>query len=138
MHKYAMLALMAIAAFISQAGIADESTKEAKLLGTWRLVEAKYLGKESKLPSQFTTIMHVTSTHRMFMGYDDQGNITRAAGGPYVLQGNELIETPEYGFGKGLDAVLGKRRSYTWRIEGDRCYLSAKNEEETWSRVERK
>ncbi len=54
---------------------------------------------------------------------------TRAAGGPYVLQENELIETPEYGFGKELDAVLGKRRSYTRKVE---C------EEETWEQVERK
>src|SRR5512138_343792 len=113
------------------------------LVGTWKMVSAKYGGQESKLPEGVTTVKHVTPTQFMWASYDKDGQVTRAAGGVYTLKGEVYEETPEYGISSDFDLIKGKAQTFKWKVEGNKWYHSGKLSngltiEEVWERVERK
>jgi hypothetical protein len=140
---------------------------ENQLVGTWKLVSAKYGGSQSTLPERVTTLKpvtptqngwsgsmllpdlrvttlkHVTPTQFMWASYDTDGKVTRAAGGGYTLKGEAYEETPEYGFGLDFVGLKGKVQSFTWKVEGNKWYHAGKLNnrltiEEVWERVEKK
>jgi hypothetical protein len=141
--------IFAATLFLSLAGHrapADEPKGKdagAKLVGTWKLVSAKYGGQESDLPSQGTTLKHLTPTHYAWATYDKDGQVSRTAGGPYTYDGEVLESTPEYGLGADFEAIRGKKQSYKVKVEGNKLYQSGKlstgtSLEEVWERVEKK
>jgi hypothetical protein len=69
------------------------------LVGTWKLVSAKYGENVSDLPTKMTMLKHVTPTQFMWAIYDGQGKVEAALGGPCTVKGDEYVETPEYGVG---------------------------------------
>src|SRR6266851_9782021 len=73
-----------------------ETKAENKLVGTWKLVSAKYGGKEATFPEGASMLKHVTPTQFMWVTYDKDGTVTLAAGGGYALKGEDYEETPEY------------------------------------------
>jgi hypothetical protein len=114
-----------------------------KLVGTWKLVSAKYGGNEFKLPEGSTHIKHITPTQFMWATYDQEGKVTRAAGGGYTLKDDEYVETPEYGLSEDFDIIKGKAQSFKCKVEGNKWHHDGKlsNDltiEEVWERVERK
>jgi hypothetical protein len=138
--------LMILAATVADVR-ADAPKGEAKdankLVGTWKMVGAKYDGREFDTPEGFTTIKHVTPTQFMWASYGSDGKVTRAAGGSYTLKGEEYTETPEYGISGDFDIIKGKAQTFTWRVEGDKWYHTGKLSngltiEEVWQRVEGK
>ena len=140
-----MAAILAFAA-IAAAGAADEpkgGTTENKLIGTWKLVSAKYDGNEVKRPEGYTQLKHVTPAQFMWALYDSDGDVKAALGGSYTLKGEDYVETPEYGVGQVLEQLKGKAQTFTWKIEGKRWLHNGKLSsglaiEEVWERVEKK
>jgi hypothetical protein len=146
-----LLALGIAAAFSPTCSAADEPEKaEAKpdneLVGTWKLVSAKYNGQENKLPEGITMLKHITPVQFMWAIYDKDGKVESALGGPYTLKGDKYEETPEYGLADTLDSLKdlkGKIQSFTWKIKGNKWYHDGKLSsgvtiEEVWERVEKK
>jgi len=146
-----LLASGLAAAFSAACSAADEPAKvEAKsdneLIGTWKLVSAKYNGQENKLPEGLTMLKHVTPVQFMWAIYDKDGKVESALGGPYTLKGDKYDETPEYGLADTLDSLKelkGKIQSFTWKIKGNKWYHDGKLSsgvtiEEVWERVEKK
>src|SRR5262245_26241063 len=141
-----------VAVMITLAGLtatcrADEPKGPAKvdhkLIGTWKLVSAKYGGKESSLPQSSTTLKHVTPTQFMWASYNKDGKVTRTAGGGYALNGENYEESPIYGFSSDFDIVGGKTHKFTCKVEGNKWYhngalSSGLTIEEVWEREEKK
>src|SRR3982751_1934353 len=94
-HALTLLLLLAVPA---ATGRPDDPKPAAgnKLLGTWKLVSAKYGGRGAKLPESSTTIKHVTPTQFMWASYDKDGKVSRTAGGTYSIKGEVYEETPAY------------------------------------------
>jgi hypothetical protein len=120
-----------------------DAKPDNKLLGSWKLIFAKYGGQESPLPEGLTTVKHVTAMQFMWASYDKDGKVTRAAGGGYTLNGDVYEETPEYGLSGDYDLIKGKPQTFKWKVEGNKWYHNGKLSsgltiEEVWERVERK
>ena len=121
----------------------DKAQTPNKLVGTWKLVSAKYGGREVNFPEGTTHIKHVTPTHFMWATYDQNGKVTRAAGGTYTLNGDAYEETPEYGVGEESELLRGKIQSFKFKIDGNTWHHDGKlsNDltiEEVWARADGK
>ena len=136
--------LLVMAAFTAAtAAWADVPKNDNKLIGTWKLISAKYDGQESKLPDGYTDLKHVTPTHFMWAVYDKDGKVVAALGGTCTVKGEEYIEVPEYGVGEGFDALKGKDQAFKWKVDGNKWTHTGKLSsgttiEEVWERVEKK
>jgi hypothetical protein len=122
---------------------AQEPKSENKLIGTWKMVSAKYGGSEFKFPEGTTTIKHVTPTQFMWASYDRDGVVSRTAGGSYTIKGETYEETPQYGLSTDFDIIKGKAQTFTWKIEGNKwihkgALSSGLTIDEVWERVEAK
>src|SRR5437016_3107256 len=70
-----------------------EKTLRSRLVGTWRIVTAKYGGNQSELPRLRVTYKHVTPEGFMWLSHEkDTGKVFRAAGGTYTLHGDTYTE----------------------------------------------
>lgn len=140
------LALFVLAGSIPTASSAEaksEAKSENKLVGTWKLVSAKYGGEEYKFDEGTTTLKHVTPSQFMWASYDKDGKLTRAAGGDYTTKGDLYEETPAYGFSSDFEGIKGKPQTFMWKVEGNKWYHVGKLSsgltiDEVWERVERK
>jgi hypothetical protein len=138
--------LLVLATHNSPTRLAADEPKgvtENKMLGTWKLVSAKYGGEESTLPKEATTLKHVTPTHYTWATYGTDGKVSRTQGGPYTFDGELLKSTPEYGLGPGFEAIKGKPQSFECKFEGNKFYQSGTLStglalEEFWEKVEKK
>jgi hypothetical protein len=143
-----MMVLWVAVAFAVTRSVADESEKaeaqrETKLIGTWKLVSAKYGGREFKFPEGTTMVKHVTPAQFMWASYDNDGKVARAAGGQYTLKGEVYEETPEYGISDDFDVIKGKAQTFKWKVDGNKWFHSGKLSngltiDEVWERVEKK
>jgi hypothetical protein len=134
-------------AITANAARADEpkggAKTENKLVGTWKLVSAKYGGNEARFPDGSTTIKHVTPVQFMWATYGTDGKVTRTAGGGYTLAGETYEETPEYGISADFDVIKGRAQTFKWKVEGNKWHHTGKLSngltiEEVWERVEKK
>jgi hypothetical protein len=113
------------------------------LVGTWRLVTAKYGGKEHRFPDGTTTLKHVTPTQFMWVSHDQDGKIWRTAGGGYTIRGTVYEETPGYGMSSDFGVIRGKAQTFAWKLDGNRWLHTGKLSngltiDEVWERVEKK
>jgi hypothetical protein len=120
-----------------------EAKTDNKLLGTWNMVSAKYAGQEFKFPEGTTTLKHVTPSQFIWVGHDENGKITRAAGGSYTIKGDTYEEVPQYGLSDDFDIIKGKPQVFKWKIEGNKWLHNGKLSngltiEEVWERVVKK
>jgi hypothetical protein len=116
---------------------------DQKLVGTWKVLSAKYGGTEVKWPPGTTTVKHVTPTQFMWATYDKDSKIIQAAGGPYTLRGEDYMETLEYGLGAVFEQIKGKTLSFKCKVEGNKWYHNGRSSdgttvEEVWERIEKK
>ena len=143
-----LVSLVAVVAFTSGRSTADDQKKaEAmtgnKLVGTWKMVKAKYGGKEYDIPEGTTEFKHVTQAHFMLAAIDKDGIVHAAIGGPYALKGEKYEETPEYGLSEVFTNIKGKPQSFECKVEGAKWYHNGTLSngftiEEVWERVEPK
>lgn len=125
------------------AELKTNAKSENKLVGTWRMVSARFGGDEFKIEEGVTTAKHVTPTQFMWATYGKDGKVTRTAGGSYTMKGDAYEEMPEYGTGEDIDVIKGKAQSFKWKVEGNNWYHNGKLSngltiEEVWERVEKK
>jgi hypothetical protein len=71
-------------------------------------------------------LKHVTPSQFMWVTYDKDGKVTRAAGGSYTLKGDEYAETPEYGIGSDFAVIKGG--THTFQVKGRRQHVAAKRQ----------
>ena len=64
------LAVVVMLAVATAAARSDDTKADNKLVGTWKLISAKYNGNESNLPETATTLKHITPTQMMWVSYD--------------------------------------------------------------------
>lgn len=138
-----IIAFALTAATVRPAEPKGDAKYENKLVGTWKLVSAKYGGKEFKFEEGVTTVKHVTTTQFMWASYDKDGKVTRTAGGDYTLRGEVYEETPKYGISSDFDVIKGKAQTFKQKVEGNTWYHTGKLSngltiEEVWERVEKK
>ena len=139
-----MIIALTVAATTAQSGEAKADAKsENKLVGTWKMISAKYGGEEFKFDPGLTTVKHVTPTQFMWASYDKDGKVTRTAGGSYTMKGATYEEMPEYGTGEDFDIIKGKSQTFKWKVEGNKWYHNGRLSngltiEEVWERVEKK
>ncbi len=138
-----LLALVAKAPAAQSAQPKGDAKPENKLVGTWKLVSAKYGGEEFKFEEGVTMLKHITPSQFMWATYDKDGKVTRAAGGDYTLRAEVYEETPTYGLGSDFDEIKGKTHTFKWKVEGNKWYHNGKLSggltiDEVWERVEKK
>ena len=124
--------------------LGEESVPEGQLakelIGTWRMVSAKYGGSESELPTQLTVLKHLTPTHMTWMrAVPDSGEVVAMACGKWKLDGDQYSEVPEFGMGGDFATVKGGTHVFTCKIVGDRWHHTGKlatglTIEEVWER----
>jgi hypothetical protein len=148
MRRYliTLFSLFAVFALATTRAATDEPRGTAepqnKLVGTWKLVSAKYGGREFKFPEGTTHVKHITPTQFMWVTYDQSGTVTRAAGGSYTLKGDAYEETPEYGISGDFEVIKRKVQSFKCKVDGDKWYHDGKlsNDltiEEVWERLKK-
>ena len=138
-----IIALAVTAAAVTADDPKGDVKGEQTLVGTWKVVSAKYGGKEVKWPEGTTTVKHVTPTQFMWATYDKDGKVIQAVGGPYALKGEDYTETPEYGVGAVFEKIKGKTLPFKCNVEGNKWYHTGQSPtrttvEEVWERVEKK
>ena len=122
--------------------IGAQEKSENKLVGTWKLVSGKYGGQEFAFPDGSTMLKHVTPAQFMWVSFDKDGKVFRAAGGHYAIKGNVYEETPEYGMSEDFETIKGQAHSFKWRVEGNKWQHDGKLSngltiEELWERVDK-
>jgi hypothetical protein len=142
MRFHATCLVVALVSSAFPARVAGQDTTPKSLMGTWKLVSAKYGGQESPLANDFTTFKHFTPTHFMWVSFDKAGKVTRTGGGPYTYDGKTLEETPAYGLGSDFNVVHAKRQTLDCKVEGKRLYhkgalSNGRTLEEVWELVEK-
>ncbi len=106
---------------------ADEQAPEEKLskelIGTWKLVSAKYGGIDQGLPSQLICLKHITPTHQTWMRIEsDSGEVVTIACGKWSIKGDQFSATPEFGMGTAFSSVKGTKNTFTCKIDGNRWF----------------
>ena len=126
---------------------ADEKDKKAdtrdRLVGTWKMVSAKYGGQEVTFPEGSTHMKHITPTHFMWATFDGDGTVSRSCGGTYTLHDDAYVEHVEFGFSSDFDLLKGKSQSFTCKLEGNKWHHNGKLSngltiEEVWEREVKK
>ena len=138
-----IVALVLVAASVRADEPKAGAKSDNKLVGTWKLVSARYGGKEVKFGEGVTMVKHVTPTQFMWATYNKDGKVSRAAGGSYTLKGEVYEETPEYGISSDFDLIKGKAQTFKWKVAGKKWHHTGKLSsgltiEEVWERVEKK
>jgi hypothetical protein len=116
---------------------------DQKLVGTWKLVSAKWGGQERKFDG-ITVLKHVTPAQFMWVRYDKDGTVKHAMGGGYTLKGEDYAETTDYGTASGdFTAMRGKAHTFRVKVDGNKLHQTGKLDggltiEEVWERVEKK
>jgi hypothetical protein len=142
------ICVLATALFVSGGALVlDDPAKAApadKMVGTWKLVSAKYGGDDFDVAKLGRTLKHITPGNFMWVSYaPDTGEVTRSAGGTYTFEGEKYVETPRYGISEDFDAVKDKPNTFTIKIDGDTLHQNGELStglklEEVWERVKPK
>ena len=94
-----------------------------QFIGTWKLISANYGGEEQILED--VTLKHFTPTSFVWTSFDPKTKlVSRTAGGIYTLNGDQIVETPQYGLGEDFEIVRDKPQTFSFKIEGDRWHHS--------------
>lgn len=121
----------------------EKANPQERLVGTWKMVSARYGGREVTLPDGMTHMKHVTPTHFMWATYDRDGTVNRSAGGTYTLKDDIYDELVEFGVSSDFEMLKGIIQSFKVKLEGNKWHHDGKLSsgltiEEVWERVERK
>lgn len=115
---------------------------ENELVGTWTMASAKYGGRAVEFPEGVVHKKHITPTEFMWITYSEDGQVLRAAGGDYSLEGDVYKEKPRYGIGEDFQVIQDKTQSFQCKVEGNTWYHTGKlsnglTVEEVWKRTEK-
>jgi hypothetical protein len=114
------------------------------VIGTWKMISAKYGGEEADLTKTEITLKHVTPVSFLWVTYDSETKqVLRMAGGTYTLKGEQYVERPQYGLGEDFEQIREKAHAFTLKIEGDTWHHNGAladglKIDEVWERVKAK
>ena len=99
----------------------DQAAVKDQVIGTWKLVSAKYGDNEENVaPKLGVTLKHVTPVGFMWVSYDSESKVvSRTSGGTYSIKGDQYEEIPQYGLSADFDITREKVQSFRIKIEGD-------------------
>ena len=87
----------------------------------------KVNGQDRELGDGVVTYKHVTPEGFTWLSYRKRtGEMFRAAGGTYTLEGDRYTEKCEYGFGNDYAVIKNAAHAFTCRIEGDTWHHTGK------------
>jgi hypothetical protein len=118
-----------------------ESKPEIKLIGTWKMLTAKYGGMENDFPKRLTVLKYVTQTHFIWIRINPENQeIIQSAGGTCSINDDTYTETALYGFGADFTIVRDQTFTFKWKIENEKWYhtttlANGMKIEEVWERV---
>ena len=118
MRSYLLCCVIAVVcvAFASSSSAEDATT--AQLVGTWKLVSAKYGGRQSALPTELTTLKHFAPTHFMWATYDNRGKVARGPGEARTRITATWRKSRRTGWGPTLTWSMQNVRSINARWKG--------------------
>lgn len=111
-----------------------------ELVGTWKMVSARYGDRDSTLPKRMVVIKHVTPTHMTWFRADPETqSVVDMASGKWSLKGDQYADFPEFGLGTAFPVVKDGTHRFTCKIVGDCWYHTGALEnglkiEEVWKR----
>jgi hypothetical protein len=121
----------------------NKESNEDRVVGTWKLVSARYGDNEIEAAKLGTTLKHITPTGFVWLSYNPETKVvSRTAGGTYTIKGDQYEETPQYGFGGDFNIIRDKPQSFSLKIEGDKWHHSGTLSnglkiEEVWQRCKK-
>ncbi len=117
------LLIVALATTRERLPAADDGNAKStvdRLIGTWKLVSAKYGDEDAPALKSLVTLKHVTPSGFVWLSYDAETRVvSRSAGGTYTVDGDKYIETPNYGFGEDFDLIRDKKQTFDLKMDGD-------------------
>ena len=142
--KKALIVIVLAAVVLAATLVAQQPTAKGSgtHLGTWQLVSTKYGDAKdfSDFPKEQRRVKLITATHFTWVQYDvATKKVESTAGGPYTLDGGSYTESIEF-VGTGMETYLGKKQSFTIKVDGDKLYQSGQLSdglkiEEVWQRL---
>lgn len=119
------------------------TTQRHKLVGTWKVIKSSTNGKEFEYPEGHTTLKHITTSQYMWFSYNAEGKVYRTGGGDYILDGEEYIEIPLYGYESEYSADRKLKHTLRCQLNNGKWVSSGQLMDgsaisETWVRVEPK
>jgi hypothetical protein len=114
----AILILLVLSSFNSQ-------KESSKLLGTWQLVSYQYGDDANQtVPESLQYIKIISTTHFTWVHFAAKDKLVfDIAGGRYTFDGENYIETIEFG-GSAMLSYVGKDQTFKIKLEGGKMYLS--------------
>jgi hypothetical protein len=149
MKRYAAVSLLCIAGLCfcvtllraAAPAPATSTDLRSSLVGTWKMTSMKVNGEKNDLPDTEVTYKHVTPAGFTWLSYHkDSGEVFRAAGGTYTLEGDKYTEKIEYGMSSDYKAVKNASHTFKCRIDGDTWHHTGElangvKLDEEWTRV---
>lgn len=123
---------------------AKTDATEDRMIGTWKLVSARYGDEEIEGTKLGITLKHITPSGFVWLSYDPETKVvSRTAGGSYSVKGDQYEETPQYGFGGDFEIIRDKPQSFSVKIEGDQWHhdgtlSNGLKIEEVWERCKKR
>jgi plasmid stabilization system protein ParE len=114
---------------------------ENPLIGTWKLVSAKYRGRESDIAERYTIHKHITPTHYIWVHVDpNTEEIVMSIGGTYSFTEKTYTEQALYGFGNWYPSNRNRTSTLSCRVEDNKWHHAGRLDngamiEEIWERV---
>jgi hypothetical protein len=114
LFAFAIVIVIAAAAFVAPSHLHRRSTMTSQLNGAWELVSGQPLPKGAR------DMKIISEGHFMFTAYDTQtGKPLYSAGGTYVLAGSSYTEHMDFASDKIAAGLIGKDQQFTVKVDGD-------------------
>ena len=135
----ASLLILSSHALVADEPVPTESLAK-ELVGTWKMVSARYGDRDSDLPKRMVVVKHITPTHMTwFRAHPTTKVVADMASGKWTLEGDQFADFPEFGVGPDFKTVKGGAHRFTCKIVDNRWYHTGALEngltiEEVWER----
>ncbi len=123
----------------------QESNKSSSShLGTWQLISFKYWESAkdfTEFPQDRRRIKLITDDHFIWTEFNaETRKIERGAGGSCSMNGDTYIESIDFALSPEMENQIGRKYSFTIRVEDDKLFQSGLIEEgfkieEVWQRM---
>jgi len=136
-----IVASLAVLAFRKPGSVPEKETGNI-IMGTWQLDSYKYGTTTNSFTSITADRPHIkliTENRFLWVTYDAESKkILESAGGTYTLNGENYIESIDYGF--NMEGYLGTKSNFKIKVEDGMFYLSGVLSdgykiEEIWQKV---
>ncbi len=142
--KKLVIVLVMLVFTISLQAQQESNKSSSSHLGTWQLISFKYWENAegfTEFPKDRRRIKLITDNHFTWTEFNaETKRIEIAAGGSCSMNGDTYIESIDFALSPDMENQIGRRYSFTIRIEDDKLFQSGFIEEgfkieEVWQRM---